>query len=415
MPTRKSPWSLYTDIPAAKLRYTKSIESFYRLYGHKEITLVSAPGRTEIGGNHTDHQNGLALAAAVDMDVLCICAKNSDNTIRVHSDGFTSVSVDLSVLSAQENERETSAGLVRGLAAWFASKGYPIGGFDAYVTSTVPGGSGLSSSAAFEVALGNALNSLFRGNATPIEIAIAGKYAENVYFGKPCGLLDQIASSLGGLIMIDFIDPQNPQVTSIPIDLTGYELCITDTKGSHADLTPEYAAVTEEMGKVASHFGKRVLREVLVQDFFQNIASLRKYGDRAVLRAMHFFLENERVRKQAEALRAGNIDAFFALTNESGRSSISLLQNIFPTGTPQNQGVSLALALSECILDGHGASRVHGGGFAGTIQAYVQLAAKDEYRLQMEKVFGNGCCHFLKIRSVGGTELVADLDLAKPE
>ena len=407
--------ALYADVPAAKARYEKSMECFCRLYGHargnNETAIVSAPGRTEIGGNHTDHQNGLALAAAVDMDVVCVCAKNDDDIIRIHSAGFKPATVDLSVLSVQENEKGTSAGLVRGLAAWFASKGYPVGGFDAYVTSTVPGGSGLSSSAAFEVAIGNAFKALFcddaAGRPTPIEIAIAGKYAENVYFGKPCGLLDQIASSLGGLIMIDFADPTNPRVENVPIVLTGYELCITDTKGSHADLTPEYAAVPREMGMIAGHFGKRVLREVPPGDFFNDIAALREYGDRAVLRAMHFFRENERVGKQAAALRAGNLEAFFAFTNESGRSSASLLQNIFPAGAPQSQGVSLALALSDRALDGHGACRVHGGGFAGTIQAYVPLAAKDEYRSRMERVFGNACCHFLKIRASGGAKVVA--------
>jgi galactokinase len=399
---------LYADVPAQRLRYIKASETFYQLYGCKEITIVSAPGRSEIGGNHTDHQRGLALAAAVDLDVICVCAKTDDNIIRVRSDGFAPDTLDLRELSLRENEKGTSAGLIRGVAAWFGAHGYPIGGFNAYTASAVPGGSGLSSSAAFETAIAGALKSLYKSEISPTEIALAGQYAENVYFGKPSGLLDQIAASVGGLMMVDFISPQNPQITNISIDLTGYEVCITDTKGSHADLTPEYAAVTEEMNRIAQTFGKTALRDVEPEEFYQNICGLRKFGDRAVLRAMHFFEENERVKRQTEALQAGKLNDFFALVNESGRSSTALLQNIFPASEPQNQGLSLALALSKRILCGRGACRVHGGGFAGSIQAYVPASMKEDYKLSMEAVFGSGCCHFVKIRPTGGMEVITN-------
>jgi galactokinase len=399
---------LYADVPAQRLRYIKASEAFYQLYGDNGTTIVSAPGRSEIGGNHTDHQRGLALAAAVDLDVICVCAKTDDNIIRVRSEGFASDTLDLRDLSPQENEKGTSAGLVRGVAAWFGAHGYPIGGFNAYIASAVPEGSGLSSSAAFETAIATALKSLYKSEIPPIEIALAGQYAENVYFGKPSGLLDQIAASVGGLMTVDFISPRNPQITNISVDLSGYELCITDTKGNHADLTPEYAAVAGEMNRIAQAFGKTALRDVEQGELYQNICGLRKFGDRAVLRAMHFFEENERVKKQTEALQTGNLNDFFALVNESGRSSIALLQNIFPIGEPQNQGLSLALALSKRILGGRGACRVHGGGFAGTIQAYVPASMKEDYKLSMENVFGGGCCHFVKIRPIGGMEVITN-------
>jgi galactokinase len=397
--------SLYKDVSAARARYAEAIRDFSRLYGDKDATLISAPGRAEIGGNHTDHQHGRALAAAVDLDIICVCAKNDERVIRIQSDEFGTDTVDLSELSPLGKEKGTSAGLIRGVAAWFAARGYPIGGFDAYTASAIRCGVGLASSAAFEVTVGNALKALYKGGVTPTEIALAGQYAENAHFGKPCGLLDQIASSVGGLMMLDFIDPKRPQVTRIDTDLAGYGLCITDTGGSHAALTREYAAVMDEMGAIARHFGKQTLREVSTDEFYRSISVLRQYGDRALLRAMHFFDDNERAAHQAAALERGDLAEFFSLVNESGRSSAALLQNIFSADNPQSQGISLALALSARTLNGHGACRVHGGGFAGTIEAYVPDTLKKEYRAVMEAVFGKGCCHFLKIRHAGGMEV----------
>jgi len=316
--------------------------------------------------------------------------------------------VDLSVLDILPEENGTSAALVRGVAAWFAKNGYAIGGFDADISSTVPVGSGISSSAAFEVLIGNVFKGLYGAGITQIELAKAGQFAENVYFGKPCGLMDQAASSFGGLNVIDFGDPDKTVVTPVAAEIPGYLLCVVHTGGSHADLTPDYAAIPREMKAVAAHFGKGYLNELPADEFYSSIGSLRHLGDRAIMRAIHFYGDNERVLKQAAALENGNIEAFFELVIESGRSSLAYLQNVFSTSAPQEQGVTLALAISEKVLAGRGAWRVHGGGFAGTILAFVPDDLKEEYSRRMHSAFGGDCCQFLNIRKEGGREVFVD-------
>jgi len=396
---------MYADLSAARVRCINAVEAFSRLYGAKDIHIISAPGRTEIGGNHTDHQHGRALAAAIDLDVLCVCSINRGNVIRVSSEGFTADCVQLTDLSVQDAEKGRNAAILRGVASWFSSHGYEIGGFDAYVTSAIPVGVGLSSSAAFEVAVGNMLKALYGSKITPLEIAKAGQFAENVYYGKPCGLLDQMASSLGGIIMMDFSDPENPQFEHISSEPAGYNLCVVNAKGSHAELTQDYADIPQEMRLIAQDFNREYLRDTSESAFYDRLAELRKHGDRSVLRAMHFFGDNERVLKQCAALQEGRTDEFLLLVNESGRSSELLLQNIYSTRNPQDQGLTLALAVSRRILGSSGAVRVHGGGFAGTIQAYVPEALRNAYTSGMEAVFGEGCCNYLRIRSAGGTEV----------
>ena len=369
------------------------------------MRIFTAPGRVEIGGNHTDHQHGRVLAAAINLEAKCTASPNGTNLVRINDARYGLETVDISDLSVREDEKGTSAALIRGVAAWFKDKGYAIGGFDGNVSSDIPGGSGLSSSAAFEVLIGNVFKGLFGSAVTPLDIAIAGQYAENVYFGKPCGLMDQAASSFGGLVMIDFQNPDDPVVQKIPFNLPDFELCVVDTKGSHADLTGEYAAVTTEMKAIANHFGKDFLRELTPDLFFEKVTELRKYGDRTVLRAIHFFNENARVLEQAKALEEGKTNDFLNLIIESGLSSQTCLQNIYPAGNITTQEVNLGLQLSRQILKGKGAWRVHGGGFAGTILAFVPISLKDEYLNRMNRVFGDDCCHFLTIRSEGGMEL----------
>jgi len=365
----------------------------------------SAPGRVEIGGNHTDHQHGCVLAAAIDLDARCSAVPNGTNVINIENEQYGSDSVDLSSLEISEKEKESPAALMRGVAAWFKERGHTIGGFDAVISSNIPVGSGLSSSAAFEVLIGNVFKGLFGADVSPLDIAIAGRYAENVYFGKPCGLMDQAASSFGGLSMIDFKDPGNAIVKPINADIPGYVLCVVASGCSHADLTPEYAAIPAEMKTIAEHFGKEVLRDVPGDAFYTEIGHIRHLSGRAILRAIHFFEENERVKKQATALESGDIAAFLDLVNESGRSSLAYLQNVFSSSNPHEQGLTLALAISERILTGKGAWRVHGGGFAGTILAFVPDELKDNYNKQMCDVFGDGCCRFLNVRKEGGGEV----------
>jgi galactokinase len=375
----------------------------------------SAPGRVEIGGNHTDHQHGRVLAAAVDLEVKCSVTPNDTNIVNITNQQYSSFSVDLNNLCVVENEIGTAAGVVRGVAAWFAEHGHVIGGFDADITSSVPIGSGLSSSAAFEVLIGNVFKGLYNIDVSPLDIAIAGKYAENVYFGKPCGLMDQAASSFGGLNMIDFEDPDKPIVKPVKANLSGYLMCVVSTGGDHADLTHEYASIPEEMRAVARFFGKNYLREVSADEFYNNIGTMRHedkrnmfhslFRDRAILRAIHFFDENERVLRQVTALEENNIQEFFNLVIESGFSSIANLQNVYGTILPFERGISLALALSERILKGKGAWRVHGGGFAGTILTFLPESLREEYNKTMSDVFGEGCCHFLNVREQGGTEI----------
>ena len=366
----------------------------------------SAPGRTEISGNHTDHQHGCVLAAAVDLETVATVWLDESNQIQIQSEGYPVVTVNLNDLNVREEEKNTTAALIRGVASAFAQRGAKLSGFRAKVHSTVLPGSGLSSSAAFEVLIGTILNELFFDKKlTAVEIAQIGQYAENVYFGKPCGLMDQTASSVGGMVFIDFNDPTNPVVEKINFNLhdAGYALCIIDTGADHADLTDEYAAIPAEMKQVCNFFGKDVLRQIPEEGFFAALPALRKQvPDRAILRAMHFYEENERVQAQVKALKDKKLDTFLELVKESGRSSWMYLQNITPTGSIMHQEVAVALALCEKLLAGKGAYRVHGGGFAGTVQAFVPLDMLDLFKHSIEAVLGKNACHVLNIREEGG-------------
>ena len=363
--------------------------------------LFSAPGRTEIGGNHTDHQLGRVLAGAVSLETVAAVAVNGENVIRVLSEGYPLCEIALDDLAIRPEEFGTTAALIRGVAAGTGLRK----GFDAYICSTVLPGSGLSSSAAFEVLLGTIASQLSGAGLNAVEIAQLGQKVENEYFGKPCGLMDQMASSVGGIITIDFADPAKPVIEHLELDLAalGYALCIIDSGADHADLTDEYAAIPREMKAVAAVFGKSVLREVDEDAFFARLGEVRAAaGDRAALRAMHFFADNRRVAEQVAALRSGDFDAFLRLVNESGHSSWLYLQNVVPTGATAHQELAAALALAAKLLNGRGACRVHGGGFAGTIQAFVPLDLLESFRAGMEAALGEGSCHVLSIRPEGG-------------
>ena len=368
--------------------------------------VFSAPGRTEICGNHTDHQHGCVLAAAVDLETVATAQVNDSNQIEIQSEGYPLVTVDLNDLAVREEDKNSTAALIRGVASAFAQRGAKLSGFYAKVRSTVLPGSGLSSSAAFEVLIGTILNELFFDKKlSALEIAQIGQYAENVYFGKPCGLMDQMASSVGGMVYIDFEDPENPKVEKIDVDLAtyGYGLCIIDSGADHADLTDEYAAIPGELAQLCQCFGKKYLREIPKTEFVKKIPEIRgKVTDRAILRAMHIYQENDRVRHLVEALRWNDIEAFLDLIKESGRSSWMYLQNITPAGAIQHQEVAVALALCETYLKGQGAYRVHGGGFAGTVQAFVPLDMLDSFKASIEAVLGANSCHVLNIRQQGG-------------
>lgn len=368
--------------------------------------LFSGPGRTEIGGNHTDHQHGHVLCGSVDMDMLACASPNDLRLVRIQSEGYPALKIDLDDLAPKKEEQNTSAALVRGVAAKISELGYELSGFDACANSTVLSGSGLSSSAAYETLIGAIFNHFCcNDKLDPIVIAKIGQYAENVYFGKPCGLMDQMGSSVGGAVAIDFNDPTAPVVEKINFDFSksGHALCIVDTGSSHDDLTDDYAAVTQEMGAVAAHFDKSVLRDVLLEDFRAAIPVLRQEcGDRAVLRVVHFYDDDRRAVQEAEALKAGNFDRFLALVNASGLSSALHLQNTWSTANPRQQAIPLALAVGAELLDGTGAIRVHGGGFAGTIQAFVPNDRLDSFKSGMEALLGKGRCHVLRIRPQGG-------------
>ena len=399
---------LYGDASAAEARYSEACDEFAKLFGaDRSVGLYSAPGRTEVGGNHTDHQLGCVIAGSVNLDVIAVASENNDNTIRIKSAGFNMDTVDLSVITPVPEEQGHAAALIRGVCAGMLKYGCKIGGFDAYTTSNVLKGSGLSSSAAFEVLVGNIISYMFNdGKIDAVTIAKIAQYAENEFFGKPSGLMDQMASSVGGFTAIDFADRNDPKVEAVNFDFAscGHSLCIVNTGGNHADLTSEYAAVTDEMRKISNFFGKSVLREVNPDDFFGKLAELRlSFGDRAVLRAFHFFEDNQRAVDEAAALRKGDFNAFLKLVNESGRSSFMKLQNVYSTLNVAEQGLTLALAVSEHVLGDRGACRVHGGGFGGTIQAFVPNDLLDEYKKQIEAVFGKGSCYVLNIRPVGGT------------
>lgn len=381
---------------------------FAAQFGGAPERYFSAPGRTEIGGNHTDHQRGRVLAAAVNLDTVAAVRVNGTPFIRILSQGYPLCEVDTRKLTPVDTEINTTPALIRGVAARFAQLGCALSGFDAYIESTVLPGSGLSSSAAFEVLIGTIVNHLFfDGKVSQPEIAIIGQYAENVFFGKPCGLMDQMASAVGNLVNIDFFDKENPVIRPINFDFSacGHALCIIDTRASHADLTDEYAAIPGEIKAVAAYFGKDVLTQIEEADFYAAIPVLRETcGDRAVMRCIHFYQENARVPKQVEALEKGDFEAFLGLIKESGYSSWMYLQNVIPAGYKAHQDVAIALSLCQHYLRGQGAYRVHGGGFAGTVQAFVPFEILEDFRAGIDAALGDGACHILSIRPHGGVE-----------
>ena len=382
---------------------------FHTAFGSVPTSYFSAPGRTEVGGNHTDHQRGRVLAGAVNLDTVAAVRENGSTVIRVQSKGYPLCEVDLKNLTPVPEEINTTPALIRGVAARFAQLGCHVQGFDAYCESTVLPGSGLSSSAAFEVLVGTIINHLFfEARVSQAEVAQIGQYAENVFFGKPCGLMDQTASAVGGLVTIDFFDKAHPVIESVDFDFAacGHALCIIDSRASHADLTDEYAAIPGEIKSVCAHFGKEVLTQIDEADFYAAIPALRETcGDRAVLRCIHFYQENARVPKQVEALRSGDFDRFLALVQQSGESSWMYLQNVIPAGYKAHQDMAIALALCRHYLKGQGAYRVHGGGFAGTVQAFVPFALLDSFRAGIDAVLGEGACHVLSIRPQGGVKM----------
>lgn len=398
------------ELDGKKARIKKLLDNF-REYAPDidSACIYSAPGRTEIGGNHTDHQRGCVLAAAVDMDALAVAAPNGTDIVRISSEGYPVIEADLSDLSPDPTGEIVSSDIVRGIAAAIKEKGYTPGGFTACVTSNVPGGSGLSSSACFEVLIGTVFNDLFCENAlSEMDIARAGNYAENVFCGKPSGMLDQATASVGGLVSMDF-SRDDPLIEKIEYDFeaNGYVLCVVETGASHADLTAEYASIPEDMKRVAEYFGYEVLSEIDEDDFWWQVGELKeKLGGRAVLRAIHYFDETARALEEADALKKDELGRFLELVNESGRSSENCLQNIYPTGDPNERNMALALEFARRSLDTMGAYRVHGGGFAGTIQAYVPTDMYDGFESSMEMIFGDGCCHRIKVRPVGGSKLI---------
>ncbi len=391
-------------------RFLKLAETFEKDFSDSEdIRFFSAPGRTEVGGNHTDHNNGKVLAAAVNLDAIAAVSQRDDGIICVNSAGYTPITVDSADLEIKDDEAGKSDALIRGVCARFKELGYKYGGFNASVISRVLSGSGLSSSAAYEVLIGTILNYLYNdGKISAVEIAQISQYAENVYFKKPCGLMDQTACSVGGFVQIDFEDTSKPVINKVDFDIAkhGYILCIVDTGGNHADLTGDYASIRLEMNSVAEYFGKNVLRQVDEKDVFENIGDIRKKtGDRAIERAIHFYNENKRVERLAKALSDGDFDEFKNTIIESGKSSYMYNQNCFTLSNPDEQPVALALCICEELLKGKGAYRVHGGGFAGTIQAFVPETEAESFVSAMKKVFGENSCYILKVRSYGGCEI----------
>ncbi|MBQ9516982.1 MAG: galactokinase [Eubacterium sp.] len=394
-----------------KPRYVQTLKEFGELFGFdREVKIMSAPGRTEVCGNHTDHNNGKVLAASINLDAIAVVSENGEDVVRVKSKGHKMNVVDLGDLEPMESRYGDSTTLVQGVIAGTKNLGYTVKGFDAYTTSDVMGGSGLSSSAAFEVLLGAVISYMFNGGAiSAVDIAKVAQYSENVFFGKPCGLLDQMAASVGTFVTIDFESTENPVIKKVDFDFSksGHSLCIVDTGGNHSDLTDDYAAVRGEMESVAKAMGKNVLREISYEDFFAALPELTgKVNDRALLRAIHFYNENKRVDKAVECLENGDFEGFKDVILESGRSSFELNQNVFTPKNPTEQKLSLALAISEEILKGKGAWRVHGGGFAGTIQAFVPNDLLDTYKTKIESVFGKDKCYVLIIRPVGGTQVI---------
>ena len=400
------------DAPMQALRIAEVAAHFGELFAAEtgDVAVFSAPGRSEIGGNHTDHNKGKVLAAGVNLDIVGVAAKCEQARVRVHSAGYRPNDVDLSVLTPVDEETGHSNAMIRGICAGFVQRGYAVGGFCATTASDVLGGSGLSSSAAFGVLIATVLNHFYNGaQIAPLALAQIVQYAENVFVGKPCGLMDQTACAVGGFVAIDFADTARPVVTKLDFDFaaSGHALCIVDTGGSHADLTDDYAAVRREMESVARALGTHVLRETAREELLAHLPAIRKHcGDRAVLRALHYFAENDRVDAQAAALARGDFAGFLALVKASGHSSFMYNQNVFTGQMTREQPVSLGLDLSETVLGGRGAWRVHGGGFAGTIQAFVPLDLLDGYRAAMEGAFGQGSCYVLQVRAHGGVRVI---------
>lgn len=398
-------------LEAQKPRYIRLLNEFIKLFGDdRDVKLLSAPGRTEVCGNHTDHNNGKVLAASINLDAIAVAAKRDDLIINEKSEGHELNEVDISDLRANPEKYGKSSSMIKGVSAGLKERGYRIGGFDACTSSDVMGGSGLSSSAAFEVLIGTIISHLYNdGGIDPVTVAKVAQYSENVYFGKPSGLLDQMASSVGTFVTIDFESTSEPVIKKVDFDFakSGYSLCIVDTHGDHSDLTDDYAAVRGEMEEVARALGKNVLREVEYEDFTQSLPMLtKKVNDRAILRAFHFFNENKRVEAAVESLENNDFEAFKEIITDSGFSSFLYNQNVFSPKNPTEQKLSLALCISEQLLKGKGAWRVHGGGFAGTIQAFVPNDMLDKYKSVIDGVFGEGSCHVLIIRPVGGAEVI---------
>lgn len=394
---------------AVQTRLLVALKKFEQYYSDLEVSVYSAPGRTEIGGNHTDHQQGCVLAAAVNLDAIAVVSKTEKPYIRLIS-GEDKWEVSVDVDMPQKEPKSTTGALIEGIVKGFQMHGYKVGGFDTYVTSNVLIGAGLSSSACFEILIGTILSDLYNDmGVAPEELAMIGQYAENVFFGKPCGLMDQMACALGGMVFIDFNNPKLPKWNRVkyPKEAFRYNICITDTLGSHANLTDEYAAIPFEMKQVAGFFDKEVLRDVRRKDIVENITVLRDlFGDRSILRALHFADENERVKQEAEALEHADIGKFLKLITDSGNSSFKYLQNVYTTRNVKEQGISLALMLGESLIANVGAVRVHGGGFAGTVQAFVPKEKTRMYCEQMDAVFGEGACKVLEIREFGGVKLI---------
>ena len=404
---------IYIDssrISYQKQRYINAIKQYEEIFGYGDIEIYSAPGRSEIGGNHTDHQHGEVLAASINKDAIAVVGKIDIPCVQIVSGTDNILTIALDSLNQETKESGTTLALIKGVLTGMKNRNYSIGGFQAYITSDVLIGAGLSSSAAFETLIGTIISGLYNDmKINPVEIAMIGQYAENVYFGKPCGLMDQMTCSMGNLVHIDFENPNQPIVNRINFDMTkhGYSLCIVDTKGSHANLTPDYAAIPQEMKDVAACFGKEVLRQVTREEILDNLNLIRtKVNDRAALRAIHFYEENNRVQQEVSALQSGNITDFLQIVQESGNSSFKYLQNVYTSNDVARQNISIALATSDCILGDKGVSRVHGGGFAGTIQAFVKNEFVNVYQKEMNKIFGDGACAVLSIRKYGGIRVI---------
>ncbi|MBO5339108.1 MAG: galactokinase [Clostridia bacterium] len=399
------------NLEVQRNRYFDAVNEFYNIYGEREVSIFSVPGRSELSGNHTDHNHGKVMAGSINLDIIAVASKSDDGLIRIKSQGFDEDVVDIETYKTPNDaDYFKSSALIAGMSRAFENAGNKTGGYVAYTTSNVFKGSGLSSSAAFEVMVGNILNYFYNdGKVDNVEIAKMAQYSENVFFGKPCGLMDQMACAVGGFVYIDFEDTKNPVIEKIPFDLSGagYALCIVNTGGNHADLNEDYASVPYEMKSVAKYFGKEYLRQLDKQTVLNNVEKLREVtGDRAILRAIHFFNENERVTAQADALRTGDVKKFLSYVIKSGNSSFMYLQNVFTTKNVGEQGLSLALAITDSVLGGKDcAYRVHGGGFAGTIQAFVKKELVEEYRQAIDSAFGKGACHVLRIRPDGAIKV----------